>query len=207
MTLESCYLLFFPPPLSTEAKVTQEKELTKPEVTNGHEEGMLPCKTESMELLGPTRNIGTLADVWVKGWWCSRIIQDSQSSRSVVSNSLRPHGLQHAQPTKWPWREVGGWGSYSAFLKYIPDWDQSPWEDCKPEITRKIPKWLSPPQTDRIYFSAIRQMGARIKKLSTPWAHSKKKKKNGICYIPLFIIHKFLDDKHCVFIFVFSKLP
>ena len=63
VTLESCYLLFFPPPLSTEAKVTREKELTKPEVINGHEEGMLPCKTESMELLGPNRNIGTLADV------------------------------------------------------------------------------------------------------------------------------------------------
>ena len=100
-------------------KVPREKELTKPEVTNDHEEGMLPGKTESMELLGPNRNLGTLADVWVKGWWCSRIIQDSQSSLSVVSNSLQPHGLQHTQPTKWPQREVGGWGSYSAFLKYI----------------------------------------------------------------------------------------
>ena len=58
MTLASCYLLFFPPPLSTGAKVTQEKELTKPELTDGREEGMLPCKTESMELLGPDRNIG-----------------------------------------------------------------------------------------------------------------------------------------------------
>ena len=37
--------------------------------------------------------------VYLYGWWCIQVdIRSDQISRSVVSDSLRPHELQHARP-------------------------------------------------------------------------------------------------------------
>lgn len=49
--------VFIPPPSRSRTKVTWKEKLTKPEVTNGHGEGMLLYETEWMVLLGLKGNV------------------------------------------------------------------------------------------------------------------------------------------------------
>ena len=43
----------------------------------------------------PVKNLPTMQQTWFNSWV---VRQQIQFSRSVMSNSLRPHGLQHARP-------------------------------------------------------------------------------------------------------------